>query len=220
MAEDKNSVLLYCDIINTVEELTDEEAGKLFKHYLRYINDLNPEPPDKITKLVFEPIKQNLKRDLKKWEKTVEGRSKAGKASAEKRNKPKQKETKPTNVEFVEFASTNSTVIVNDNVNVNVTDNVNVIDEKDRKQFEELKFEMINSPTWLSDICRIEKIESIFLLEKLHEFLDKNIWLKKDFYKGLQEVRKHFISWLRVQLKEKSSGKKENTNPQEVTWTP
>lgn len=68
MAKDKKSVLLYCDIIHTVKELSDEEAGKLFKHYLNYINDLNPEPPDKLTQIVFEPIKQNLKRDLKKWE--------------------------------------------------------------------------------------------------------------------------------------------------------
>lgn len=67
MAENKKSVLLYCDIIHTVEVLSDDEAGRLFKHYLRYINDQNPNPPDKITQIVFEPIKQNLKRDLNKW---------------------------------------------------------------------------------------------------------------------------------------------------------
>jgi len=68
MAENKKSVLLYCDIIHTIEELDDIDAGLLFKHYLRYINDQNPEPPSKLIKIVFEPIKQNLKRDLKKWE--------------------------------------------------------------------------------------------------------------------------------------------------------
>jgi len=68
MAEDKKSVLLYCDLIHTVEGLTDEEAGKLFKHYLRYVNDLDPCCEDRIISLVFEPIKQQLKRDLKKWE--------------------------------------------------------------------------------------------------------------------------------------------------------
>ena len=78
MAENKKSVLLYCDIITTVEELTDDEAGRLFKHYLRYINDLNPVAPDKLTQIVFEPIKQNLKRDLKKWEGSKETKSDAG----------------------------------------------------------------------------------------------------------------------------------------------
>tara|TARA_R110000868_G_scaffold106830_3_gene292670 strand:- start:1820 stop:2452 length:633 start_codon:yes stop_codon:yes gene_type:complete len=67
MAENKKSVLLYCDIIHTVKELSDEEAGILFKHYLSYINDQNPTPKDKLTQIVFEPIKQNLKRDLEKW---------------------------------------------------------------------------------------------------------------------------------------------------------
>jgi hypothetical protein len=68
MAQNKKSVLLYCDIIHTIEQLDDVDAGILFKHYLRYINDQNPEPPSKLIQIVFEPIKQNLKRDLKKWE--------------------------------------------------------------------------------------------------------------------------------------------------------
>jgi hypothetical protein len=85
MAENKKSVLLYCDIIYTVEELDDVDAGLLFKHYLRYINDQNPEPPSKLVKIVFEPIKQTLKRDLKKWEETTNSRSKAGIAGAEAR---------------------------------------------------------------------------------------------------------------------------------------
>lgn len=72
MAKDKKSAIIYCDVIHTVEELTDEEAGKLFKHFLRYINDLNPVAPDKLTQILFEPIKQTLKRDLVKWQKTSE----------------------------------------------------------------------------------------------------------------------------------------------------
>ena len=66
MATNKKSALLHCDIIHTVEKLTDEQAGKLFKHYLRYVNDLNPKG-DVFTEIVFEPIRQNLKRDLVKW---------------------------------------------------------------------------------------------------------------------------------------------------------
>jgi hypothetical protein len=79
MAENKKSVLLYCDIIHTVEELDDVDAGLLFKHYLRYINDQDPEPPSKLIKIVFEPIKQTLKRDLKKWKSEIKQRSDAGK---------------------------------------------------------------------------------------------------------------------------------------------
>lgn len=85
MAENKKSVLLYCDIINTVEALTDKEAGKLFKHYLRYVNDLDPVAPDKITQIVFEPIKQDLKRDLLKWKLKCEKNSEIAKEGWEKR---------------------------------------------------------------------------------------------------------------------------------------
>ena len=68
MAKDKNSFLLYCDIIHTVEKLDDIQAGKLFKHLLKYVNDLNPTPEDIVTEIAFEPIRQSLKRDLIKYE--------------------------------------------------------------------------------------------------------------------------------------------------------
>lgn len=70
MAKDKKSVIVYVDWISTFEELDDAEAGKLIKHFFRYVNDQNPEPPDRLTKLVFEPIKSQLKRDLMAYEQT------------------------------------------------------------------------------------------------------------------------------------------------------
>jgi uncharacterized phage protein (TIGR02220 family) len=127
MAENKKSFLLYVDLIHTVEKLPDEYAGKLFKHLLQYVNDQNPVTDDIVVNIAFEPIKQSLKRDLLRWDQTREKRSKAGKISAEKRNKNEQNEHMLTHVEFVEQnpthgntpqqAPTNST----DNVNVNVS---------------------------------------------------------------------------------------------------
>jgi hypothetical protein len=68
MAQEKKSFLLYVDLIHTMEKLNDEQTGRLFKHILRYVNDLDPEPQDQFTEVVFEPIKQSLKRDLIKYE--------------------------------------------------------------------------------------------------------------------------------------------------------
>jgi len=34
MAEEKKGFILYSDIIQTIEKLTDEQAGVLFKHIL------------------------------------------------------------------------------------------------------------------------------------------------------------------------------------------
>ena len=75
MANDKKSFLLYCDIIHTVEQLTDEQAGDLFRHILRYVNDQDPQSDSVITKIAFEPIKQALKRDLDKYKSICERNS-------------------------------------------------------------------------------------------------------------------------------------------------
>ena len=85
MATNKKSFLLYCDIIHTIEKLSDEQAGKLLKHILRYVNDQDPIAEDVLTEIAFEPIKQNLKRDLVKYEEIKEKRSEAGKTGANKR---------------------------------------------------------------------------------------------------------------------------------------
>lgn len=82
MAKGKKSFLLYCDTYETFKSLNDKEAGRLIKQILGYVNDLNPTPPDKLTKLLFEPIKQQLKRDLIKYEESKDRFSKAGTASA------------------------------------------------------------------------------------------------------------------------------------------
>ena len=80
-----------------------------------------------VIELVFEPIKQQLKRDLLKWEGIKGKRSDAGKESARLRAlKAQQNSTNPTSVESVQQSSTNPTVSVNDNVTVNVSDTVNV----------------------------------------------------------------------------------------------
>ena len=68
MAEGKRSFVLYADYIELFDELSDEHAGRLIKHILQYVNDKNPETKDPIVKVSFIPIKQQLKRDLQKYE--------------------------------------------------------------------------------------------------------------------------------------------------------
>jgi len=75
MAENKKSFVLYADLLHTVQKLPDEKAGVLLKTILEYVNDLNPEVNDLLVDLVFEPIKQQLKRDLKKYKSFSEKQS-------------------------------------------------------------------------------------------------------------------------------------------------
>ena len=93
MAEGKNSFVLYTENKEVFDCLTDEQAGKLIKHIFSYVNDENPILEDKFIEIGFIPIKQHLKRDLKKWEGIREKRSIAGIKSAEKRQQVRRNQT-------------------------------------------------------------------------------------------------------------------------------
>lgn len=91
MATDKKSFVLYCDLAHTVNKLPDELAGKLFKHILAYVNDEDPQAEDFTLDIIFEPIKQQLKRDLKKYEERAERSRINGSKGGRPRNPNKPK---------------------------------------------------------------------------------------------------------------------------------
>lgn len=78
MAEDKKGFILYADLIHTIEQMPSDKAGELFLHILRYVNDKDPQSNDLLVNLTFEPIKQQLKRDLEKWERNRQKKIEAG----------------------------------------------------------------------------------------------------------------------------------------------
>jgi hypothetical protein len=131
MAEGKKSVLLYCDLIHTIEKMDNETAGQFFKHYLRYINDLNPETDNLLVDITFESVKQNLKRDLKKWETRAEKSRENGK----KGGRPSKEETQETQQVILKPKKP-----VKDTVTVTVTDTVNGILLKKETKERELIF--------------------------------------------------------------------------------
>lgn len=174
MAENKKSFILYVDLLHTVSKLPDETAGKLLKIILEYVNDNNPVIDDFVLELVFEPIKQQLKRDLKDWEeikihRAISGhlggvnsglsrQSKQTKQLLQKRSKPKQtKQTKQTEA--------NEAVNVNDTVNVNVSGSV--IESPPPQNLQENK------------MPKIEEVQEVFIrnggtLEMARRFFDSN----------------------------------------------
>lgn len=118
--KNKTSFVLYSDLLHTVAKMPTDKAGELFKTILEYVNDMDPEPEDMVVELVFEPIKQQMKRDLAKWEQ----RAKRSRENGSKGGRPKNPE-EPSG-------------LINNpdeprkpvNVNVNVNDNVNGIEER------------------------------------------------------------------------------------------
>ena len=125
--QNKDSFVLYTKYIEIFKELSDEEAGKLIKVILEYVNDLEPQP-EGLTKIAFIPIKQQLKEDLVKWKEEKEKRSLAGKKGMESRYNNVTKELTNDNNVSKCYNKTNNVkndlTNLTDNVNVYVYDNV------------------------------------------------------------------------------------------------
>jgi len=128
MATDKKSFILYCDIKHTLEHLNMEQRGEVFTWIVDYVNDDGPEPLNGLLAAVVEPIKQQLKRDLRKYEEIKTKRSESGRKGGQ---------AKQANARKAKQAQANQAVTVNDTVTVNVNDTV-------KKDIEERKTDFAN----------------------------------------------------------------------------
>lgn len=221
MAEGKKAFVLYCDLIHTVVKLTDEQAGDLFKHILKYVNDEDPEPNNIITELTFEPVKQQLKRDLKRYEQKQTQRIEAGKRSAEAR-KAKDVERNPTTVES---RSTNSTVIgtvigkgkVIDTVTVISKDIENITTSPEFLQnslidLGETHEIILTDQPWLEIICMNNHLASIEIAKQYVSLFFRKLQNEGAARKSIADFKSHFARWLSIELqkqqKEKHGAKK------------
>ena len=94
-SKNKKSFILHKDSLEILSELTDEQAGKLFKAIRNFHNETSIEL-DVVTKMIFLPFKNQFIRDNEKYVAFVESQSAKGKLSAEKRNQTQPLLTKST----------------------------------------------------------------------------------------------------------------------------
>jgi len=201
MAEDKKGFVLYADLIHTVNKMPNDKAGELLKHILSYVNDENPTTEDLIIQLTFEPIKQQLKRDLKKYESKKKQWSDAGKASAESRALKKKQQNQRTLAD-VESRSTDSTVTVKDTVSVKDKVIVKVNDINKRKS--DFKKSLIPFKDFGT-----ETLTEFFEYWSEHGERDRKMRFEKEKSFG---INRRLATWLKNKKrfeKEKSSAKKE-----------
>jgi hypothetical protein len=173
MAKDKKSFILYVDQKDLFNKLPDEIAGKLIKHIYSYVNDENPESKDLIVNIAFEPIKQQLKRDLKLFEEKRVKRSEAGLAGANKR--------------WQEMANDSKRINAMAKIADNVNDNVNVISKDIYRSFAHLSISNADVEKLL-DKYSINEIDDV--LDSIENFkgnkkytslyLTANKWLSKN----------------------------------------
>ena len=135
MADSKNSFVVYTDIKETLDGLTDDQVATLFRGMVDYQITGTAPQFDGVLKFAFIPIRQQMDRDNTKWERTKAARSESGRQgglrSGEVRRAKAEAEANEANAsrfEANEANEANEAVNVNVNVNVNGNGNVNGAD--------------------------------------------------------------------------------------------
>lgn len=177
--EGKNKIIIYRDWLKVVEKLKDNQAGQLFKHFLRYVNDENPQAPSPLIDLVFEPWKQQLKRDLKNWEQYVEKQKENGAKGGRPKNKKEPKKPKPF--------SENPTKPKKPDTDT-VTDTVTVTEKEIYREFAHLKITTKEVSKLLDAGFTMQEVDDILDAIQNYKnnqkyislYLTAKKWLKKD----------------------------------------
>lgn len=222
--KNKKSFILYTDLIHTVEKMPDDKAGELFKTILQYVNDQNPEPTDLIIALTFEPVRQQLKRDLTDWRETVEKRREAGRSGGKQsgitRSKPKQNEANEANASILKQTEANEAVTDNG------TDNVTGNDNKKRESGENATThtpEFLAFQKWVGENCpsvlkmkepitqdQFKKLTGDFSGKQIAETL-KAMHNKMDLVKKYKSANLTLRNWIKIENKKSTQyGTKES----------
>ena len=174
--------IVYDEIKDTLDEMTDEEIGKLFRGMVDY--HVTGEEPDLKggLKFAFIPIRQQMDRDDDKWNRTREARAEAGRKggapkgnqNAQKDEENKRKQTKQANVCFASEKQTKQAVNVNVNEDVNVDVNVDVSGKEKEKKKTDKRF----SPPTINEVIGycLERNNAVNP-ERFYDFYESKGWM-------------------------------------------
>ena len=202
----KDSFVLYTKYIDTFKELTDEQAGKLIKVILEYVNDMNPEP-EGLIKIAFIPIKQQLKEDLVKWKEEKEKRSLAGKKGMESRYSNVNKELTNDNNVSECYNKTNNVknelTNVSDNVNVYVNVNDNVLNNNNNNIINNIivsvELPLIDNTLYQISEDKVKEWQQVYQAIDVKNELEKmRCWLNANpkNRKTRKGVERFIVAWL------------------------
>lgn len=208
----RDTFIFYRSFYEAIKELPRDIQGEVYTAIMEYsLNGITTENLKPLSKAVFTLMKPVLDKNQIRYQ----NGSKGGRPKEEMETKNNQTETKPK--PNTNRNQTKHEPYKDKDVDKDLHKDKDVDSEKGAHEiFESIKFEIKNSERWKQDNARIYQKSIEFINSKIDEFLNQ-IWLKEDFYKGVQELKKHFVSWLILEIsKEKSSAKKESIK--EITW--
>ena len=179
MTSKRKSFVLHKDSLDILPDLTDDQAGKLFKAIYSYQIDEKYEL-DQITKMVFLPFKNQFKRDNDKYEETCERRaiagSKGGKQKVANASKSKQK-----------VANLADSVSKNKNKSKNDSDSDSKVINDRFAEFWDLYGKKTDLSKCKAKFARLSKLEIDLLFENLPDYIRST---------PDKQYRKNPITWL------------------------
>lgn len=145
----KKSFVIYCDIGDQLELLTDEQVGVLFRSVVKYAsNEEELSSNDGMVKLLFSVIKKQINRDTEKYKTVCERRREAG----SKGGKQKVANAKQNLANVAD--NDNDSDNVNDNVSTEVDIKENtIVSKKDELSLSSPSEEFIKFNQWLDKHC-------------------------------------------------------------------
>lgn len=194
----KESFVLYTAQKEVIDNLSDEDAGKLFKGIFEYVSGSEPNFND-LLKFVFIPIRQQLDRNAQKYAEIKEKRRIAGAKGG------KQKLANQANANFANQNQANQAVYVNDNVNVN--DNVYLSKDKYKEHNTTSKKESFKKPTLEEIQSYCSERQNNIDAQAFYDYYEANGWKvgknsMKDFKAAIRNWERNIKN--NNQLKENS----------------
>jgi hypothetical protein len=203
----KKSFILYNDSLKVLDELTDEQAGVLFKAIFKYQNGIETDL-DFGLKMAFLPFKNQFERDLEKYENVVERNKINGSKGGRPNNPKKPKETQKTQLVIPKPKKAD-----NDNDNDNESDK-----EKKKSPSVEcsslFKSYLVFAKTYTPKLLEMKKPLKDEELTNLNNLFGrenvKEVFLamqnSKDLLKKYESVYLTAMNWLKIR------GEKNNNN--------
>ena len=156
----KKSFVIYCDIRDQLELLTDEQVGVLFRSVVKYAsNEEELSSNDGMVKLLFSVIKKQIDRDTEKDKTVCERRIEAGsKGGKQKVANAKQNLANVANASKCEQNLANVADSDNDSDSDSVSTEVDIKEntivlKKDKLSLSPPSEEFIKFNQWLDDHC-------------------------------------------------------------------
>ena len=196
MADSKNSFVVYTDIKETLDDLSDSEVAALFRGMVDY--QVTGEDPNfsGTLKYIFIPIRQQMDRNNTKWEQKKAVRAEAGRQggirSGEVRRAKAEAEANEANASQSkqnEANEANEAVTVNGTVNVNVNGNgtVTVSDGSDAESLSRSLISYLNQksggkykPTEELTVRIRELLDAGYTEKDMRDVIDKKVAEWKD----------------------------------------